>query len=58
MPDETMIHRFRHLLDRHALAPQVLATRKARRAQRGLMLRTGTVVDATITAAVGSRRST
>lgn len=48
MPDETTILRFRHLLDKHDLAPQVLATINAGLAQQGLILKTGTVVDATI----------
>ena len=48
MPDETTIMRFRHLLEKHDLAPQVLATINAGLAQQGLMLKTGTVVDATI----------
>ncbi|SIR70941.1 Transposase domain [Pseudacidovorax sp. RU35E] len=41
MPDETTILRFRHLLERHALASQVLATINAHLAEHGLMLRTG-----------------
>ncbi len=57
MPDETTILRFRHLLQRHALAPQVLATINAHLAEHGLMLRTGTVVDATIIAAPSSTKN-
>lgn len=57
MPDETTILRFRHLLERHALAPQVLATINAHLAEHGLMLRTGTVVDATIIAAPSSTKN-
>lgn len=51
MPDETTILRSRHLLEKHELAPQVLATINAGLAKHGLMLKTGTVVDATIIAA-------
>lgn len=57
MPDETTILRFRHLLDKHQLAPQVLATINAGLAQQGLMLKTGTIVDATIIAAPSSTKN-
>lgn len=57
MPDETTILRFRHLLEKHQLAPQVLATINSGLAQQGLMLRTGTVVDATIIAAPSSTKT-
>ena len=57
MPDETTILRFRHLLEKHQLAPQVLATINAGLAQQGLMLKTGTVVDATIIAAPSSTKN-
>ena len=40
MPDETTILRFRHLLEKHQLAPQVLAIINAGLAQHGLMLKT------------------
>jgi IS5 family transposase len=57
MPDETTILRFRHLLEKHELAPQVLATINAGLARHGLMLKTGTVVDATIIAAPSSTKN-
>ncbi|EPM7261709.1 IS5 family transposase [Pseudomonas aeruginosa] len=57
MPDETTILRFRHLLEKQQLAPQVLATINAGLAQQGLMLKTGTVVDATIIAAPSSTKN-
>jgi IS5 family transposase len=57
MPDETTILRFRHLLEKHELAQQVLATINAGLAQQGLMLKTGTVVDATIIAAPSSTKN-
>lgn len=57
MPDETTILRFRHLLEKHELAPQVLGTINAGLAQQGLMLKTGTVVDATIVAAPSSTKN-
>ncbi|WP_295857348.1 IS5 family transposase [uncultured Xylophilus sp.] len=57
MPDETTILRFRHLLEKQQLAPQVLATINAGLAQQGLILKTGTVVDATIIAAPSSTKN-
>ena len=57
MPDETTILRFRHLLEKHKLAPQVLATINAGLAQQGLLLKTGTVVDATLIAAPSSTKN-
>ena len=57
MPDESTILRFRHLLEKHELAPQVLAIINAGLAQHGLMLKTGTVVDATIIAAPSSTKN-
>ncbi|MBP6900623.1 MAG: IS5 family transposase [Burkholderiaceae bacterium] len=57
MPDETTILRFRHLLERHQLTPQLLGAINAGLAQQGLMLKTGTVVDATIIAAPSSTKN-
>ena len=57
MPDETTILRFRHLLEKHKLAPRVLALINAGLAQQGLLLKTGTVVDATIIAAPSSTKN-
>ena len=57
IPDETAILRFRHLLEKHQLAPQVLATTNAGLARRGLMLKIGTVVDTTIIAAPSSTKN-
>jgi len=57
MPDETTILRFRHLLEKQQLAPQVLGIINAGLAQQGLMLKTGTVVDATIIAAPSSTKN-
>jgi transposase, IS5 family len=57
LPDETTILRFRHLLDKHQLAPKVLATINAQLAQRGLKLKTGTLVDATLIAAPSSTKN-
>lgn len=57
LPDETTILRFRHLLERHKLAEQLLATINDMLRQQGLMLRTGTVVDATLIAAPSSTKN-
>jgi IS5 family transposase len=57
LPDETTILRFRHLLEKHQLAPQVLSLINTGLAQQGLLLKTGTVVDATIIAAPSSTKN-
>lgn len=57
LPDETTILRFRRLLETHDLAAQVLATVNAQLIDRGLMLKTGTVVDATLLAAPSSTKN-
>ena len=48
---------FAILLERHQLAPQVLAAINAGLAQQGLMLKTGIIVDATIIAAPSSTKN-
>ncbi len=57
MPDETTILRFRHLLEEHNLGIQLLATINATLIAKGLMLKTGTVVDATLIAAPSSTKN-
>jgi transposase, IS5 family len=57
IPDETTILRFRHLLEKHDLAAKVLTTINAGLAKQGLMLKTGTIVDATIIAAPSSTKN-
>jgi IS5 family transposase len=57
MPDETTILRFRHLLEEHNLSIQLLATINATLIAKGLMLKTGTVVDATLIAAPSSTKN-
>jgi IS5 family transposase len=51
-PDESTILRFRHLLEKHELSAKLLATINATLAKRGLLLKAGTVVDATLIAAI------
>ena len=57
LPDESTILRFRHLLEAHNLGPQILAAVNAVLSQRGLLLKTGTVVDATLIAAPSSTKN-
>src|SRR5574343_711689 len=57
LPDETTILRFRHKLEEKKLAPQILRTINDLLQHKGLMLRTGTVVDATLIAAPSSTKN-
>ena len=57
MPDETTILRFRHLLKRHDLTPNIFETINTMLADKGLVLKAGTVVDATIIAAPSSTKN-
>ncbi len=54
LPDESTILRFRHLLEKHKLAAQILALVNDILRDKGLMLRAGTVVDATLISAPSS----
>ena len=57
LPDESTILRFRHLLEANNLSLQIMATINALLSQRGLLLKTGTVVDATLIAAPSSTKN-
>jgi len=57
LPDESTILRFRHLLERHNLSLQILATVNATLSAKGLLLKSGTVVDATLIAAPSSTKN-
>jgi len=57
LPDESTILRIRHLLEKINQSLQIMATINATLAKKGLMLRTGTVVDATIIAAPSSTKN-
>ncbi len=48
IPDETTILRFRHLLEQHRLTEQLFALVRGLLEQRRLLLKSGTIVDATI----------
>lgn len=57
LPDGTTILRFRHLPEENNLSIQLLATINATLATKGLMLKTGTVVDAPLIAAPSSTKN-
>ena len=57
IPDETTILNFRHLLERHQLTKEIFAQVNALLSERGLMLREGTIVDATIIDAPSSTKN-
>ena len=57
MPDETTIMRFRHLLEKHNLAERVFALVNAQLEQHELLLRRGTIVDATFLEASSSTKN-
>jgi IS5 family transposase len=57
VPDETTILRFRRVLEKHKLAAQILHTINDLLRSKGLMLRAGTVVDATLIAAPSSTKN-
>jgi transposase, IS5 family len=57
LPDESTILRFRHLLEANHLSVQILATVNATLMAKGLLLKQGTVVDATLIAAPTSTKN-
>ena len=57
LPDETTILKFRHLLEEHALGEGLKAVIDGHLESRGLSLREGTVVDASIVAAPSSTKN-
>jgi IS5 family transposase len=57
LPDETTILRFRHLLEAHDLAVDMLRVVNDILQAKGLLLRTGTAVDATLIAAPSSTKN-
>ncbi|MFT3820149.1 MAG: IS5 family transposase [Rubrivivax sp.] len=57
LPDETTILRFRHLLERHNLAVDMLRVVNDLLSHKGLMLRSGTAVDATLISAPSSTKN-
>lgn len=57
LPDESTILRFRHRLEKHKLAEQILLTVNELLTERGLLLKAGTAVDATLIAAPTSTKN-
>jgi IS5 family transposase len=57
IPDRVSILRFRHLLEEHELSPRILQVINAKLAAHGLLLKSGTVVDATLIAAPSSTKN-
>jgi len=57
IPDRVSILRFRHLLEEHELSPRILQVINAKLAAHGLLLKVGTVVDATLIAAPSSTKN-
>lgn len=57
VPDETTILRFRHLLEQHELTKAIFERINGLLEGKGLLLRSGTIVDATIIAAPSSTKN-
>jgi hypothetical protein len=57
VPDETTILNFRHLLERHGLTEAIFAEVNAHMADKGVTLRSGTLVEATIIDAPSSTKN-
>jgi IS5 family transposase len=57
LPDESTILRFRHRLEKHKLADQILSLVNEVLTSKGLLLKVGTVVDATLIAAPSSTKN-
>jgi len=57
VPDETTILHFRHLLERHDLSKRVFEEIRGYLVERGLLMKAGTIVDATLIAAPTSTKN-
>jgi IS5 family transposase len=57
IPDESTILRFRHLLERHGLTEQIFAEVRGLLEEKRLLLKSDTIVDATIIAAPPSTKN-
>jgi transposase, IS5 family len=57
IPDESTILKFRHLLESHALGTKLFEVINQHLADQGLMLKEGTIVDASIIAAPSSTKN-
>jgi transposase, IS5 family len=56
-PDATTLLKFRHLLEEHQLTESIFSAINAHLAEKGLFLREGTIVDATLIAAPPSTKN-
>lgn len=57
VPDATTLLKFRRLLEQHQLTPQIFAEINALLSERQLLMKEGTIVDATIVAAAPSTKN-
>ena len=57
IPDETTILNFRHLLERYGLTEEIFERTKRYLSEKGLFVREGTIVDATIITAPSSTKN-
>jgi len=57
IPDETTILAFRHLLEKHNLGEQIFETVRAHLRERGMAMKQGTIIDATLIAAPSSTKN-
>src|ERR1700690_4369268 len=57
VPDETTVCKFRHLLEEHGLGGEILQTVNLHLQEKGVRIRTGTIVDATIIHAPSSTKN-
>lgn len=56
-PDETTILHFRHLMEKHQLGPKIFAAIGQNLQQKGLTMKAGTIVEATLIAAPSSTKN-
>jgi IS5 family transposase len=56
-PDETTILAFRHLLEKNNLGEQIFAAEKAHLKERGMAMKQGTIINATLIAAPSSTKN-
>jgi IS5 family transposase len=57
IPDETTILAFRHLLEKHELGRRIFDTVKAHLKAKGMAMKQGTIIDATLIAAPSSTKN-
>lgn len=57
VPDETTVLHFRHVLEKHQLAVAIFQKVRTQLEERGLLMKSGTIVDATLLAASSSTKN-